>query len=112
MRIVVAAVALALALGGGACGKKAPIFPNCGDNSINGDETDLDCGGPLCTPCNAGKHCAVDKDCRSKICTAGACAAPSCTDGIVNGSESDVDCGGPDRPPCAHGRARAGGHDR
>ena len=54
--------------------------------------------------CNTGKHCVAATDCRSRLCTAGACAAPSCSDGIVNGSESDVDCGGPD---CAGLRRRA-----
>jgi hypothetical protein len=50
-------------------------------------------------------------DCRSLICTGGACVAPSCSDGIVNGSESDVDCGGPDCPRCADGRGCAGDND-
>jgi len=109
---VVAALA-ALAVG---CNKKHPVFPTCGDNVSNGDETDVDCGGLLCTPCNAGKRCLVDKDCRSLVCTAGVCAAASCSDGILNGSESDIDCGGPDCRPdagmlCADGRYCAGDND-
>lgn len=83
----------------------------CSDGVKDGDETDVDCGGPICTPCNTGKHCVVARDCRSMICAGGVCAAPSCTDGIVNGSESDVDCGGPDCPRCADGRACAGDND-
>jgi len=109
MRIVMVAL-VAVALAGG-CSKKAPLFPTCGDDVINGAETDVDCGGQICTPCNTGKHCVVAMDCRSMICTAGACAAPSCSDGIVNGSESDVDCGGPDCPRCADGRGCAGDND-
>jgi hypothetical protein len=109
MRIVIVAL-VAAALAGG-CSKKAPVFPTCGDNVVNEDETDVDCGGQICTPCNTGKRCVVAMDCRSIICTAGACVAPSCSDGIVNGSESDVDCGGPDCPRCADGRACAGDND-
>jgi hypothetical protein len=116
MRIVCAAAAAIglLAVVGAivvGCGKKAPVFPNCGDNVVNGEETDVDCGGQICTPCNPGRHCLVNSDCRSKICTANVCAADSCSDGILNGSESDVDCGGPDCPPCADGRTCAGDND-
>ncbi|MGZ3425661.1 MAG: hypothetical protein ACXVCV_03380 [Polyangia bacterium] len=109
MRILLAAV-LATTLGG--CGHKAPVFPTCGDNVINGEETDIDCGGRICSSCNSGKRCAVDKDCRSKLCTSDlVCAAPSCGDGVLNGSESDVDCGGPDCPPCGDARICAGDND-
>jgi hypothetical protein len=113
MRIVcaVALVAAALAALAVGCNKKHPVFPTCGDNVSNGDETDVDCGGQLCTSCNAGKRCLVDKDCRSLVCTAGACAAASCSDGILNGSESDIDCGGPDCPHCTDGHYCAGGND-
>jgi hypothetical protein len=106
MRAIVLAALVALG-----CGQKARVFPTCGDNVKNGAETDVDCGGGLCTPCNAGKSCAVDKDCRDKICGAGSCVAASCSDGIKNGSESDVDCGGPDCMPCGDGRICAGGND-
>jgi hypothetical protein len=108
MRILLAA---ALLLGGG-CSHKATVFPTCGDNVVNGQETDIDCGGPICTPCNVGKRCTINKDCRSLVCSGGGtCAAPSCSDGILNGSESDVDCGGPDCPACGDGRVCAGDND-
>ena len=109
MRILLAAALLSAAAVG--CSKKAPVFPNCGDNLVNEDETDVDCGGQICTPCNTGKRCAIARDCRSMMCVAGVCAAPSCSDGIANGSESDVDCGGPDCPRCADGRGCAGDND-
>ena len=104
-------LALALLLAVAGCAKKSPVFPNCGDDMVNGDETDVDCGGLICTPCNTGKRCTADTDCRSKVCAGGTCAAPSCSDGIINGSESDVDCGGPDCPPCADGRGCSGDND-
>jgi len=49
----------------------------CGDGLLNGNEIDVDCGGPDCEAC------------------------PSCEDGLLNGEELGVDCGGPDCEPCA-----------
>jgi hypothetical protein len=109
MRILLAA-ALAATLGG--CGHKTTVFPTCGDNVVNGEETDVDCGGRICSQCNTGKHCLVDKDCRSKLCNSDlVCAAPTCSDGVLNGSESDIDCGGPDCPPCGDAHICAGDND-
>jgi len=45
----------------------------CGDNALNGDETDVDCGGS-CTPCANTKICKVDKDCATGLCSANKCA--------------------------------------
>ena len=103
-------LAAALLFGAG-CSHKAPVFANCGDNIVNGEETDVDCGGRICPQCNAGKRCVVDKDCRSLVCGGGACVAPSCADGLLNGSESDVDCCGPDCAPCGDARVCAAGTD-
>lgn len=50
--------------------------PTCDYGIQNGDETDIDCGGPECPAC------------------------PTCDDGIQNGDETDVDCGGPECPDC------------
>ena len=49
----------------------------CGDGLLNGNEIDVDCGGPDCEVC------------------------PSCEDGLLNGEELGIDCGGPDCEPCA-----------
>ncbi len=35
----------------------------CNDGVKNGDETDVDCGGPDCPPCGLGKHCLDEDDC-------------------------------------------------
>ncbi len=85
-------VLLALA-GLGCSGGGGGADPTCVDGWLNGDETDLDCGGP-CGPCAAGGGCLTDADCQSQICTADKCAAPACDDGVLNGFETDVDCGG------------------
>src|SRR5258708_8814613 len=113
MRILLVAALVVVATVSGGCGHKTTVYPTCGDNIVNGEETDVDCGGRICTPCNSGKHCAVDRDCRSKLCNSDlVCSAPSCNDGVLNGSESDIDCGGTDCPPCADARICARDNDR
>lgn len=42
--------------------------PVCNDREINGDETDVDCGGSVCAPCEQDKMCLVDTDCQSGKC--------------------------------------------
>ncbi|MEL6535346.1 MAG: di-heme oxidoredictase family protein, partial [Bacteroidota bacterium] len=53
------------------------LTPSCNDGVQNGNETDVDCGGPDC----------------------GAC--PTCDDGLMNGLETGIDCGGPECVDCA-----------
>ena len=48
----------------------------CTDKTKNGDETDVDCGGSVCSGCGAGKTCKVNTDCKEGICTGGSCRAP------------------------------------
>lgn len=50
--------------------------PACYDSFKNQDETNVDCGGKICAPCE-GKQEAT------------------CYDNIINQGETDVDCGGP-----------------
>ena len=45
----------------------ADLSHSCSDNQMNGDETDVDCGGS-CGACPDGKGCVVGKDCLSKVC--------------------------------------------
>ncbi len=69
--------------------------PACDDLVQNGDETDLDCGGPMCaSTCGPGESCEVDLDCKGGLCSGSFCL-PSCTDGALNNGEKAVDCGGP-----------------
>jgi len=102
-------------------GASSPICApaTCGDGSLNGTETGIDCGGSCrsdCTKnvaCVAGTDClsgscisglcagiadagacALSNSCTSGVCTSGACAAPTCTDTVRNGAETDLDCGG------------------
>ncbi|CAF4125547.1 unnamed protein product [Adineta steineri] len=65
----------------------------CFDGIMDGDETDIDCGGS-CLTCAVGQKCTLTKDCNNVLCTNDICANPTCTDGIQNQKETDVDCGG------------------
>ncbi len=82
--------------------------PNqCHDGILDGNETDVDCGGGTCTACALGKKCAVDSDCvAGDGCdvTSKTCDANLCHDGIQDGSETDVDCGGGTCAACAVGK--------
>jgi hypothetical protein len=83
------------------------VNPSCDDGLLNQDETDEDCGGDLCSPCEIGESCLSHTDCASGFCdSTGHCALQeSCGDGVLNGAETDEDCGGPECEPCALGLA-------
>lgn len=52
--------------------------PSCSDGALNGLETGIDCGGPICgSTCPNGETCVVDADCASGsgCSVAGVCAA-------------------------------------
>ncbi len=85
--------------------------PTCSDGKKNGSESDVDCGGGKCVPCDDGKRCVVGADCKDKVCTEGACAAPACNDKVENGQETDIDCGGPKCPKCMAGQRCKAGSD-
>jgi len=90
--------------GGGPCSSGKCVPPECGDASKNGDESDIDCGGPVCAPCGTGKSCGAHADCESKVCIAGTCQEATCGDATQNADETDVDCGGPTCDDCADGK--------
>src|SRR5262249_31053199 len=79
----------------------------CIDQTLDGDETDIDCGGS-CSPCTPNQRCKTNADCTTLRCDAQklTCLGNECLDGRQNGLETDVDCGGND----ACSRCRAGQH--
>lgn len=76
---------------------------SCEDGFQSGMETDVDCGGPDCGPCEPPANCEEDSDCTTMVCTDGECQVPTCYDDIQNGNESGVDCGGGCPTPCLPG---------
>jgi hypothetical protein len=80
----------------------------CADNRKDGAETDVDCGGGMCSACAVGKNCQVNTDCLTSACNISShtCVASQCQDGQKDGSETDVDCGGPNAcARCAVGQS-------
>ncbi|CAF3977923.1 unnamed protein product [Adineta steineri] len=82
----------------------------CFDGLMNGDETDIDCGGS-CLTCAVGKNCTLTKDCDNLQCTNDICASAACNDTIKNNEETDVDCGGLNCSSCGTGKACSGAGD-
>lgn len=90
--------------GGSSGGGLFCAVPTCDDGAINGEETDLNCGGTQCDPCVPGQDCAIGDDCDSGVCSVdGVCLAPSCSDDVQNGTETDEDCGGTCPDTCPDG---------
>ncbi|MCL2779398.1 MAG: hypothetical protein FWD73_15500 [Polyangiaceae bacterium] len=77
----------------------APVAPTCNDKILNGDETDVDCGGSCKDDqgnpkgCAVGQTCAKDGDCTDGNCVDSKCSQPTSNDNKVDGNETDVDCG-------------------
>jgi hypothetical protein len=80
----------------------------CVDGMKNGDETDVDCGGPACGSCPTQATCLLPRDCIDGVCAqqpgaegAPRCSAAACNDHVANGNELREDCGGSSCAPCA-----------
>lgn len=60
--------------------------PSCNDKAVNGNETDMDCGGSDCPKCSAGNVCVTDNDCDNDLVCGNSniCEEP----GVVSGSGS------------------------
>ncbi|HEY4106182.1 MAG TPA: hypothetical protein VGM44_19920, partial [Polyangiaceae bacterium] len=68
--------ACTIAGGGGGGGAGVVSMPaHCSDNKKDGDETDVDCGGPSCRVCYGPTRqaCQHDTDCITESCVASTC---------------------------------------
>src|SRR5688572_24783098 len=82
--------------GEGGLGGGGPIIiqpETCSDGEQNELETDVDCGGPACDPCEDDGACVGPTDCESGVCRDSLCAVPDCGDRVTNGTE-ECDPGG------------------
>jgi len=87
------------------------VQATCINGIQDGDETDVDCGGPTCAQrCGTGQSCLQNSDCQSGVCTGSVCVQASCADLVKNGDETDVDCGGSCQK-CANGKNCNSGGD-
>ena len=57
---------------GGLCAAGTCVSASCGDLTLNGTETDVDCGGS-CPTCANGKVCGANGDCASGHCVGNVC---------------------------------------
>lgn len=82
-----------------------PVAATCSDGVRNGNETDVDCGGPSCPKCADGRACVAGSDCVSGVCSAGVCVepTPACSAEVCGAQHG---C-----PACTNGRACAAGTD-
>lgn len=85
--------------GTGGNGTGGNLMEGCTNGVQDGQETQVDCGGPVCAKC-VGEACIDSVECVSGVCLNKKCVAPSCSDKLKNGTETDVDCGGPDCMDC------------
>jgi len=80
--------------------------PTCVDGIQSGGESDVDCGGPECSPCELAEGCEQPSDCESGSCDQGQCvvsasckaiklAQPNAADGL---HDIDADGAGPLAP--------------
>src|SRR5512136_2098329 len=56
---------------------KIGMGATCTDGMKNGKETDIDCGGSICSACADGKVCIENTDCSSHVCSNGICQVSS-----------------------------------
>ncbi|MCA9717510.1 MAG: DUF4215 domain-containing protein [Myxococcales bacterium] len=55
--------------------------PACDDGIVSGAETDVDCGGDTCGPCQLDQSCDLDDDCAEGSCVGGFCSlVATCAD--------------------------------
>ena len=97
------------------------LAPTCSDGIKNQDETDVDCGGTICSSCVDGATCNVASDCTSGHCqpetygegcpheAGNRCIPAHCFNGVEDAFEIDVDCGYSCRLVCATGQRCDGG---
>ena len=74
---------------GGACQPQAAQAAGgaqtspCFDHIENGNETDVDCGGPDCGDCSVGNGCAGNADCVTNSCVASVCNIPASSEPLL-----------------------------
>jgi hypothetical protein len=68
----------------------AAIPVTCSDGIQNGNESDVDCGGPDCLRCGFGQRCASQSDCATALCVNNVCQV--CSTDAQCGNDSNGGC--------------------
>ncbi|WP_437508605.1 hypothetical protein [Sorangium sp. So ce1099] len=90
-------------------GDNGVVVNACADGTKNGEETDVDCGGPTCPQCDLAKACAEADDCASGFCADDVCCNAACDEdcdacaadlkesgdesGTCGASKAETECG-------------------
>ena len=79
--------------------------PTCDDTVLNGDESDIDCGGACKNKCKKGQGCYIDEDCEyGLVCISQICSETKPGEGAIQGPDKDSDKDGiPDEWESEHG---------
>lgn len=95
---------------GGAAGSDAGSYKRCLNGVRDADESDVDCGGPVCRRCDDGQACGHAADCISLGCSGAICSNEQPVAGAVGtrcraagDCELGLDCFGQffgERPQC------------
>eukprot|EP00633_Aureoumbra_lagunensis_P007338 CAMPEP_0197322888 /NCGR_PEP_ID=MMETSP0891-20130614/70176_1 /TAXON_ID=44058 ORGANISM="Aureoumbra lagunensis, Strain CCMP1510" /NCGR_SAMPLE_ID=MMETSP0891 /ASSEMBLY_ACC=CAM_ASM_000534 /LENGTH=1392 /DNA_ID=CAMNT_0042815401 /DNA_START=114 /DNA_END=4293 /DNA_ORIENTATION=- len=66
-------------------------IPGCTNDIRDGTETDIDCGGSLCSACASGLSCSIDSDCKhNSVCIdCGGSLCKACASGLSCSIDSD-----------------------
>jgi hypothetical protein len=79
------------------CERNRCVVPQCTNGTVDGTESDIDCGGDECPACENGKACNDADDCESRFCDdspeKGTCAACKKDEDCGNGGYCDTDGG-------------------
>lgn len=93
--------------------RNPPSENTCSNNALDGDETDIDCGGS-CAACGITQVCIDNSDCTSGLCESGTCVErtvtppPSDTRTITYTADTTTDFPNPERGWLAHTSSTGG----
>ncbi|WP_437600411.1 hypothetical protein [Sorangium sp. So ce590] len=82
------------------------VTNGCADGTKNGEETDVDCGGPTCPQCEIAKACKAEDDCASGSCADGVCCNAAC-DEDCDACTAELKASGDEDGTCGPSKAEA-----
>ncbi|MBI4703364.1 MAG: hypothetical protein HY744_19795 [Deltaproteobacteria bacterium] len=74
------------------CSKNVCVPPPCKNQKLDGDESDVDCGGAACARCANDRKCNDTTDCDSGFCLTGGGGSGGSAAGICAACAEHADC--------------------